>query len=326
MTRRAYIKKRFSPDNQELLQHCLDAIRSPDYRGLRLSLRQLYYVLVSRDLLPNEDKSYKRLGKIISDARLAGLLDWSAIEDRNRTPITPAEFDSLRDLIEAAVRSYRLPRLKGQTTYVELWVEKAALANVLAPLAREYHATLMVNRGYSSSSAMMESAERIDQKCRHWQGRNEGSLCVDEAVILYLGDLDPSGEDMVRDIQARLAMFLSGGEREGDYGACESPTGWNLYAVDPVPLRVEKIALTMEQVEEYDPPPNPAKKTDSRAKGYIEKYGKSSWEVDALPPPVLQQIIRNAFEEYVDLQIMEEIKQQERADIMRLRALTVEES
>lgn len=248
--------------------------------GYRLTLRQLYYQFVSRNWLTNTERSYKNLGTCISDARLAGLLDWSAIEDRVRVPRSAAEWDDIEDLVEAAIHSYRLPRWKGQDKYVELWVEKDALAGVLEPISREYHVTLMVNRGYSSQSAMYESAVRFKG------ARNTGK---DELHLLYLGDHDPSGEDMVRDVGARLETF-------------------------GVPVNVRKIALTMAQVEQYEPPPNPAKMSDSRAQAYVDQHGAESWEVDALPPNVLEELIRDALDQHVDSDLMDEIKGQEEKD------------
>lgn len=286
MAREQFKEVNFRKGSLALIETANEIIDDYLGQGLRLTLRQLYYQFVSRDLIPNTDRSYKNLGNVISQGRLAGMIDWDAIEDRIRVPRRPPEYDDLDELVEAALNSYRLPRLAGQETYVELWVEKDALAGVLQPLARKYHATLMVNRGYSSQSAMYEAAGRIN-----FESDRAGAV---ESVIFYLGDLDPSGEDMVRDIGDRLYMFQC-------------------------PCKVEKIALTIEQVEEHGPPPNPAKLSDSRAKAFIERYGKSSWEVDALPPTVLREIIVGAFEGVLDLDKMQEIIEQETEDKQRLR-------
>src|SRR6185437_8884350 len=214
-----------------------------------------------------------------------GLLDWDAIEDRGRRPRRQSQWDNISDLVDSAVRAYRLPRWEGQRCYVELWVEKEALAGVLEPLASEFHVTLMVNKGYSSSSAMFDSAQRFKEA-----QDNDKQL-----LLFYLGDHDPSGEDMVRDIRERMRMF------EVDY------------------LTVTKLALTWDQIQKYNPPPNPAKLSDSRAKAYIAKHGTSSWEVDALPPNVLQQIIRDAFKAEIDESLVKAIKAKEARDKQRLR-------
>jgi hypothetical protein len=269
-------------------------------------------------------------------------MDWDAIEDRVRQPQTPLEFENLTARVDMALNNYRLPRWAGQEKYVELWVEKDALAGVLAPIASQYHVTLMVNRGYSSSSAMYESAKRFlencgdpndyctscrgqkdcpdcagtgyedmeekGEKCSSCEGKGVcwdcGGLGYDEnadreyerePVLLYLGDHDPSGEDMVRDVRDRLTMF-------GVHG-----------------IEVEKLALNMDQVRKHKPPPNPAKMSDSRAAAYVEKFGDKSWEVDALPPNVLARIIRAAIEKHLDLDKMEEVKVREEKDKDRLR-------
>lgn len=283
-------------------------------QGLRLTLRQLYYQLVSKDLIPNEEKSYKKIGTIVSRARQGGLLDWDAIEDRVRTPKVPSEFGNLQELVQAAIYSYRLPRLKGQPTHVELWVEKDALAGILAPIAKEYHIVLMVNRGYSSTSAMKESAERI---VRAQESYDSVGTC-----ILYLGDLDPSGEDMVRDIEERLLSYSNEGQRIDRALLRLDPQ--DPQAVEPeydrpVHITVEKLALTMDQVDEYNPPPNPAKLTDSRATGFVKKYGNHSWEVDALPPTVLRDLITSRLDELIDDELVEPIREKEEADKDLLR-------
>jgi hypothetical protein len=256
-------------------------------QGLKLSLRQMYYVGVSQNVYPNSERSYKNLGNLVSDARLAGLMDWDAIEDRVRRPRVPSEFSGVEQLIDTASYWYRLPRWEGQENYVELWVEKDALAGVLAPIASEYHVTMMVNRGYSSQSAMYEAGKRYIENCR--DGRYPH--------LIYLGDMDPSGEDMVRDISDRLEMYNVG------------------------ELNVTKVALTMDQVESYKPPPNPAKMSDSRAAKYVDKHGTSSWEVDALPPAALSKIIRDELSSLVDRSLMDKIIEQEDKDKQAVREM-----
>ena len=253
-----------------LVDTCNEIIEEYQEQGLRLTLRQLYYQLVSRNVIPNVERSYKNLSSLLNDARIGGYVDWDAIEDRVRRPRAASEWNSIADLVDTAVRSFRLPRWEGQEAYAELWVEKDALAGVLEPLSREYHVTLMVNRGYSSASAMYESSKRFIENSER------------DCRLFYLGDFDPSGEDMVRDVGARLEMF-----------------GAN--------VTVEKIALTMNQIRQYNPPPNPAKRTDPRAAEFIAKNGTTSYEVDALPPNILSGIVRQAFAKIIDVELMNEI-------------------
>ena len=97
-------------------------------------------------------------------------------------------------------------------------------------------------------------------------------------IILHLGDHDPSGMDMTRDIQDRMDLFVGQGRS----------------------IEVKRLALNMDQVEEHSPPPNPAKITDSRAQAYIEEYGDNSWELDALEPRVLVDLVDEAIDRIRD--------------------------
>ena len=243
----------------------------------KLTARQLYYQFVGKDWIPNTPRSYKNLTKLLADARYAGMVDWDAIEDRVREPTIWSEYRTITDATKRAIENFRLPRWKGQPRYVELWVEKEALAGILEPLAADYHAVLLVNKGYSSASALYDSARRFIRRADLYGG---------DPLLFYVGDHDPSGEDMVRDLGDRLAEFGS-------------------------PLEIQKLALTMAQVEEFELPPNPAKTTDSRYEKYAEEHGTESWEVDALPPDELQKIIREAFDDVIDRELMEEYIEKE---------------
>jgi hypothetical protein len=303
----AFKEIRFHRESMLMINRCNKVIEAYQAQGLRLTLRQLYYQFVSHNLFPeshkwlrnangkwvknpagtiNAEPNYSWLSAIVSNGRLAGYVDWDAIEDRTRKPVYPGEFRDLRQLVESAISCYRLPRWKGQKFYAELWVEKDALAGVLEPLARQFHVTMMVNRGYSSQSAMFESAKRFMVSHEN-----------QEPILFYLGDHDPSGEDMVRDIEDRLLMF----------GVSD--------------IRVEKLALTMDQIVKYNPPPNPAKMKDPRAKGYVDIHGDSSWEVDALPPEVLAEIIHEAFSATIDQDKMDVIIKQEEKDKKKMRRI-----
>lgn len=318
--RQLFVSKNFRSESLELLDLINEVIGRYQDQGLKLTLRQAYYQLVTINAIPNSEKSYKKVGSLISDARLAGLLDWDAIEDRVRVPKKPPQYDSLKDLIEAALWSYRLPRLEGQETYVEVMIEKEALAGVFAPIANRHHVVLSVNKGYSSQSAIYETAERISRACFD----EEGSVTA-EAVILYVGDFDPSGEDMVRDVGDRVRLLLSGGEGGEDplehlISPPDDPDVVPEEGVDYPMLTVEKIALTKEQIAQYNPPPNPAKISDSRAAAFIAKHGSSSWEVDALPPEVLRDLVSDAISLHVDQGMVDEIIAREISDKVQLKS------
>lgn len=251
--------------------------------GITLTLRQLYYQLVSKNVIPNHQREYKRLGWLLSNARLAGRVDWHAIEDRVRWPERPSQWSGLDQLVHGATASYRRPRWADQPRHVELWCEKDALSSVISPITYDLHVTQLINRGYSSTTAMYDASKRLMASGK-------------PATILYLGDFDPSGEDMVRDIGERLKML----------GA---------------DVEVRKIALTRPQIDAHKLPPNPAKMTDSRAQGFVKRHGQDSFEVDALPPEFLMKLVREELEALMDMPKYNAWKALEEADKARLRDL-----
>jgi len=324
--KKCYIDKDFRGDSIELINTANQICNSYARQGYDLSLRQLYYQMVTKNILANTEQNYKRLGSIISDARLAGLIDWDMIKDRGRECVTPSHWDTPADILDACARQFRIDTWATQPNYVCVMVEKQALEGVLEPVCRELDIPFMANKGYSSSSALYEMGRvlhraffgeghiddyGIEAAVRH--GDYEGEyfteapfadsdqedaiqkaidrdeyealdrlvLCVAREYmkphpkggraihVIYLGDHDPSGIDMTRDVADRLALFAE------------------------CPVNVHRLALNMDQVRQYNPPENPAKTTDSRAESYIRKFGTSSWELDALEPALLARLVRS---------------------------------
>jgi hypothetical protein len=255
-----YTTKRFGDDALALIGQANVIIDEYVKRGYPLTLRQLYYQFVSRDLLPNKIASYNRLGSVISDARLAGLVSWTAIEDRGRNLMGLRTVASPADAIRAARDSYRLDLWADQRYRPEVWVEKQALEGVIAVACNRLRIDYYATKGYDSQSQAWRAGQRMAQYVRRGQ----------RPVVFHLGDHDPSGIDMTRDIGDRLTLF----------------TG--------VPVMVVRLALNRDQVDRYDPPPNPAKMTDSRAAAYVEEHGESSWELDALNPEIIHGLIEDA--------------------------------
>lgn len=270
---------RLSKANRIMLERINTILEEYRNDGYVLTLRQLYYQLVSKDIIPNNDREYAKLSNILKKGRMAGIVDWSAIEDRVRVPKLPYWVRDVQHAIQDTIEQYRVDRMQGQQRNIEIWVEKDALSNVLFRVTSKYHIRLMINRGYSSISAMYDAHRRL----------RSGD------VILYFGDHDPSGKDMVRDIRERMEEF----GREVD---------------------VRPVALTMEQIRRFNPPPNPAKITDPRAKWYIREYGRTSWELDALPPRELIRLAEEAVEELIDLDLYNRCLDREQRDIEELRS------
>lgn len=292
---------RMSKANKERLKVINSIIQEYQAEGYVLTLRQLYYQLVSRDVVPNKQTEYSKLSILLKEGRMAGIVDWDAIEDRLRKPQKPSAFSSPRDILDAAIQQYALPRQEGQSTYVEVWVEKDALSGVLKRVTSKYHVPILVNRGYSSASAMFDSYQRFKTAYESGQAIR----------VLYLGDYDPSGMDMIRDVKSRTIEFFM-----GEYEIEDEE-----YAAESMDFQVIPIALTREQIRQYNPPPNPAKTTDPRAKDFIQRHGKTSWEVDALRPEVLNNLLDAAIRENIDESIYLEIVGKEDADKERLRKL-----
>lgn len=280
-----------------------------DYQsqGYKLTLRQLYYQLVSRDIIPNKVEEYTKLSTLLNKGRMSGFVDWDAIVDRTRNIKTPYYEYSVQDAVQRTINSYKLDRHDVQDNYIELWLEKDALSEIIYRATQPYGISLMVNRGYSSVSAMYQSYQRLAQEIN-----NDKNV-----VIFYLGDHDPSGLDMIRDIRDRLSeMLLYGNELQGDFVNLEQAQDW---LNDK--LQVKPIALTSKQVRDYNPPPNPAKLTDPRATKYVEEFGYTSWEVDALNPKTLDTLVKNSILDYIDLDKHQEVLDKEEEDKEKLEDL-----
>ena len=253
----AYIEKSFRASSLETITQAESIIEEYGRQGFVLTLRQLYYQMVARALVPNTQRAYKRLGKLMTDARMIGMISWRAIEDRTRALQGNSHWANPASIMESAVAGYRIDKWSTQPHRVEVWIEKDALVGVISGICSQLDIDYFSCRGYTSVSAMWKAGRRLRGYIRRGQ----------IPVILHFGDHDPSGIDMTRDILERLSLFAE---------------AW---------LQVSRIALNMDQVEVYDPPPNPAKLTDSRIEGYIALYGHDSWELDALEPQVIVDLI-----------------------------------
>lgn len=277
-----YQDLRLRPDTLELIRLINSIINSYLEQGFTLSVRQLYYQLVARALIENTEKSYKRIASVINDGRLAGLIDWEAIEDRNRDVQVRSRWRSGSEIIGACASSFHMDMWDNQQNRVIVIVEKAALAGVLDGVCTRFDVPLLAARGYPSVSIVREMAlEHIVNPL------NQGQ----RVTVLHLGDHDPSGIDMTRDLDERIRLFT---EAETDTDG----------------LEICRIALTMGQIEEVNPPPNPAKVTDSRFDSYARQFGDESWELDALNPQYLVDLVTGHLEDRIDSDAWSEREQE----------------
>ena len=240
-----------------------------------MTVRQVYYQLVSRQVLENSRSQYQALSRLLVDARREGTIPWEWIEDRTRRPRAVSMWAGLEDFAQTARRAYRRNVWESQPQYLEVWLEKDALSGIFEEVLRQYGVTLNVGRGYDGWDSIHNAAGRF----RELKG----------ATVLYFGDFDPSGEDMVRSLKERL----------GELGA------------EP---EIIKCALTLEDVRRHNLPPDFAKVTDSRRKAFVARYGDLSVELDALPLEVLRERVVTEVEARMDLGALMEVRDAEERD------------
>lgn len=265
MTLICYQTKRFNQKALATISQANAIIEEFQAQGFTLTLRQLYYQFVGKALIPNTQKSYKRLGHVVSEARLAGLISWDAIEDRTRNVRALPHWSSPADVVNSAARGYHKNLWEDQDEQVEVWIEKDALVGVAERVCQKWDVPLLSCRGYTSQSELWRSAQR----------HKDYGVPV---TVLHFGDHDPSGIDMTRDVQDRLSMFGA------DTTVC-------------------RMMLHKEQVDQYHLPPNPAKTTDSRFQAYEQEHGESSWELDAVNPREIERIAESAIIDHLDVEL-----------------------
>lgn len=283
-----YASYRFSDEALETIARANRVFAAHAQGGFSTTLRQLYYEFVGNKWFPadrryspvpgtnkwerdpggtiNATPNYNWLGDIISKGRMAGLIDWNAIEDRTRSSKANQHWTRPSQILEGALNTYATDKWENQDHYVECWVEKEALEQVLSVACRPLDVRFFACRGYTSDPAMWEASQRVlDQTVKGKQ-----------VHIIHLGDHDPSGIDMSRDIEDKLELFTGGR------------------------IHLDRIALNLDQVRKYNLPPDPAKTTDSRFRKYQEQYGDESWELDALGPERLVKLVRTTITQYRD--------------------------
>ena len=261
-----------------------------------MTVRQLFYALTVEQVIPKTEGAYKNIVcRLTKEMRLAGELPWHWLADHTRWMRKPDTYGSLDDCLEQAQLAYRRALWDPNTNdqYVEVWLEKDALAGVLSPVTEEYDVPLMVTRGYPSLSYQHSAAMGIKQQlaARGTYG---------EATIYYFGDFDPSGADISRSTEQRLREFV--GNRQ---------SGW---------LNFKRVAVNHDQIAEMNLPTRPTKTTDSRSK----KFGFDfSCEVDAIRPDALRQMVRDCITDHIDpdqIAVIQETEQQERQLLEDIRS------
>lgn len=282
----AYETRRFHKKTLELINQSDEILTDLHARGFRVTLRTLYYQLVSRNIIENSEKSYDNLGKAVTSARRCGLIDWEHVVDQTRSLRGKPHSGGPGEKIRFASYLYYRDKWEGQHYRPEVWIEKDALAGIIGKPCGKLDVDFFACRGYTSESEMWGAAKRLQRRIDAGQ----------TPVIFYLGDHDPSGLDMTRDVQARLEYFLG------------------------KPVEVHRLALNLDQVRKFGLPPNPTKVTDSRAAAYLQQFGRESWELDALDPDTLAELITTAVSELRDPEAAYRAEQLEETERKLLRA------
>lgn len=246
-----------------------------------MTVRQVFYQLVSRQVVENNRGRYQAVSDLLVDARKSGDIPWDWIVDRLRQPRSVGMWDDLADFAETAGRAYRRDVWATQENYLEVWLEKDALSGIFEDVLNDYRVTLNVGRGFDGWSSIRNAAGRYEDR--------------DNVTVLYFGDFDPSGEDMFRSLGKRLAFF-----------GCEPD--------------IVKISLTYADVEQYRLPRDFTKATDSRSKAFVAKWGDLAVELDALPVAVLRDRLISEIEGRMDLEALAEVKRVESRERVRLVA------
>ncbi len=269
-------QKRLAGKTKKLIESINGIVEEYSAQGLNLTVRQVYYQLVSRGLMPNKKAAYERISDVIADGRLAGLIDWDCIEDRTRSVREIQHWDNPQQILRAATEQYRIDTRVTQPCYIEAWIEKDSLVSILEDTCYQLDVPCFSCRGYPSITALHEAAERFE-------GKNN-------PIILYAGDHDPSGLMIPQIISERLQAF-------------------------GVNVKLNRIGLTLDQIRELDLPPFYAKEKDKNYKTYVQNTGLTqAWELDALDPAKLSSIFTEAINSLTNHEALRDMQERENKD------------
>jgi hypothetical protein len=259
-----------------------------------LTLRQIYYRLVAAGFRGNTRSQYTDLSKLVKHMRLDNYLSWKVLEDRGRRVSRKRGWEDYQEFSEEEVEhfleDYERCYVQDQERYVEIWCEKDALSRIFEDIAYPYCVRAVTCRGYQSVSFLADFRDRANAALSRGQ----------TPVILYFGDLDPSGVQMFEATKQTLEDEL---EIRG--------------------VEYNRVALNLSQVQEQNLPHDPeaVKLSDRRYKRYVERFGFVAVELDALDPPDLEKIIKDAIESQFDMEAIREQMEIERQERERLAAI-----
>jgi hypothetical protein len=275
------------PSYEEVVKAALEVFTQYDSA---LTLRQLYYRLVSRQLFPNTMNCYKRLSRMMVKAREEGDVPINCLEDRSRRILGRGDTGyysaqaflkrRLANLMES-YKDFKMPMWDVQSNHIVVSLEKDALSRLVSEVANQYAVRTFPTRGYPSFTYVQRMASYV-------RNRLKGK----PTVVLYFGDFDPSGVDIERDLTERLRKY-----RAGDFN-------------------VRRVALTRDQIIKYSLPPMPVKRSDARSDSFVASYGDEAVELDALDPNTLKLLVAQSIASYIDLDAWK--KKEEEIESLRM--------
>ena len=272
----------FAPKTMAIIQKAKEIISQYD---VRLTIRQVYYRLVAEQVIENSHKSYKNLDGVLVKAREAGYIPYEKFVDTSRSVLKSNSWTSPKEFFETVKKAYRKTLLDDQDNYIEVWVEKDALRSVFEPVTDSFDINLGIGKGYTSHTALYDASRRIAEH-------------PDKTIkILYFGDFDPSGKDIFRNLKVRTRELFG------------------------ISADFEMVSLTREDIETYKLPPAPAKRLDTRFNSFVQEHGDISVELDALPPNILEEKIKESILKNIDIdkyQIRLDQEKTERKEIEKL--------
>lgn len=245
-----------------------------------MTVRQVFYRMVSDGVIGKTEAEYKgTVCRLLANMRREGEIPFGWIADNTRWMRKPRTYSSMEDALNSTARAYRRALWDNQDCYVEMWLEKDALAGVLVEETKPWDVPLMVTRGYPSISYLYEAAEAIEDYDR-------------PTYLYYFGDYDPSGMDITRFVEKEIREYAPEAE-----------------------IYFERVAVTPSQIEEMRLPTRPTKQSDSRSKAFVGE----SVEVDAIKPRVLRQMVEQCITRHVDPHALEITRRFEAQEKLQLQ-------
>jgi len=251
-----------------------------------LTLRQIYYQLVAKQIIHNLQKYYAKLSRLCVIGRDMGYLSEDSFADRLRELQKPSSWTDLSDFGDTVKSAYQKDKWINQDNYIEVWTEKDALRGVISPITDKWDVGLLVVRGQVSRTAIYEAYQRYREK------QDEGKKCY----LFYFGDFDPSGLSIFNSLRERISSFGDG----------------------LLSINFERIALTPEQINEYNLPQDPAKKSDPNYNRFMAEYGDNVVELDSLPPNVLRNLVDDSIKENLNIKKLEQVLKTEKEEREKL--------